>query len=476
MYIYPLQPTKQTQNSNPTQNLLRLLYFPAPSYLMDWIRGRTLGRGSSATVSLASAVQSGEAFAVKSIQLSRSECLKREQRILSCIGCSQVVGYKGCDVTSENGQLVYNLFMEYVPGGTLTDAIQKQGGQLDESAIRSHCREILRGLHYLHTNGIVHCDIKGRNVLIGKDGAKIADLGCARWVDEVTPFAGTPVFMAPEVARGDEQGIPADVWSVGCTVIEMATGRPPWPEVADPVSALYRIAFSKDTPELPNCLSEQARDFLSKCLMRNPKERWTTAQLLKHPFLGESNSHFKQIQGADSDSPTSILDQGFWDSLEESETHINFNSLNSPAERIRRLCGGISSSSPRLPDWTWDENWVTVRSSTNNSNDGEEEEGNSLRREQNMIPADEPTTSGGPFTVEISKEEGLNFNGSLVVNGDSLNYSVNDSCCRVVSGRRGSVQACKCNKVNVLSRSNLNYERHKNNSFSLYSQFSLEMK
>ncbi|XP_043688492.1 mitogen-activated protein kinase kinase kinase 18-like [Telopea speciosissima] len=351
---------------------------------MAWIIGRTIGRGSSFTVSLAMYSQSGEVLAVKSVELSRSEFLQREQRILSLLKCPRIVAYLGSDVTNENGQLVYNLFMEYVSGGTLTDAIRQQGGRLDESAIRSHTQAILQGLDYMHSRGLVHCDIKGRNVLVGQNGTKISDLGCSRWVGEqppAMPIAGTPVFMAPEVARGDEQSFPADVWALGCTVIEMATGRPPWLDVADPVSALHRIAFSSDLPDFPRFLSEEAKDFLGKCLRRDPTERWTVHELLKHPFLEEDcleQLNLKRIQSSISaTSPMSILDQGIWESLEESETEKEeatplhmpnqlelVSSSNSPAERIRRLieCTPSSSSpTPRLPDWTWDEDWVTVR-------------------------------------------------------------------------------------------------------------------
>ncbi|XP_028117203.1 mitogen-activated protein kinase kinase kinase 17-like [Camellia sinensis] len=99
---------------------------------------------------------------------------------------------------------------------------------------------------------------------------EIADLGCARLAKHGgnTVFSGTSVFMAPEVVSGEEQGFPADSWALGCTVIEMATGSPPWPEVNDPVSALYRIGFSGDVPEFPRWFSKPAKDFLSKCLKR----------------------------------------------------------------------------------------------------------------------------------------------------------------------------------------------------------------
>ncbi|PIA28808.1 hypothetical protein AQUCO_06600020v1 [Aquilegia coerulea] len=324
---------------------------------MDWTRGHSIGHGSStATVSIAKPHTSNEVFAVKSIELSKSEFLQREQRILSSLNYSKVVGYIGCDITNENGKAMYNLFMEYVVGGALSDKIRNEGGSLKECVIRSYTHDILDGLDYLHMNGLVHCDIKGGNILISNDGAKIADLGCSKWVDDQTsPIAGTPLFMAPEVARNEKQSYPADIWSLGCTIIEMATGSLPWMGVKDPVSALYRIAFSEDLPEIPSFISDQAKDFLSKCLIRDDKERWTTTQLLQHPFL--TNSEFKQIQN----SPTSILDQGFWDSMEESgDTPRNLSSYgcssSSAAERLCRL------SSPIMPNWASDEDWITIRS------------------------------------------------------------------------------------------------------------------
>ncbi|XVF40702.1 hypothetical protein PTKIN_Ptkin01aG0136100 [Pterospermum kingtungense] len=327
---------------------------------MDWTRGRTIGRGSAATVSIATAGQSRHVFAVKSSELSQSESLRREQRILSTLSCPQVVAYKGCDTSSENGKLLYNLFMEYAPGGTIMDAIHKHGGCLDETMVRSYARGILLGLQFLHSSGIVHCDIKGRNILVTADGVKIADLGCARRADDALSVAGTPVYMAPEVARGEQQGFPADIWALGCTVIEMVTGRGPWPDVEDPVSALYRIGFSCDVPETPNNISKQAMDFLSRCLRRDPVERWSAAQLLSHDFLKES----KKRDGCVLDTPNSILDRHLWDSMEELQTmQIPPKTSKSLKERIQRLADDINLvSSLKMPNWESNENWVTVRS------------------------------------------------------------------------------------------------------------------
>ncbi|XP_022716868.1 mitogen-activated protein kinase kinase kinase 18-like [Durio zibethinus] len=341
---------------------------------MEWIRGPAIGRGATATVSLATAIPSGEVFAVKSTELCHSMFLQRENYLLSKLSCPRIVKYIGYDVTNETcNQPMYNLCMEYVPGGTLFEEIQRVGGRLDEGKVRLYSQQILQGLDYLHVNGVVHCDIKSQNILIGKEGANIADLGCAKLMGKVgdnqgfdtSAFSGTPAFMAPEVARGEEQGFEADIWALGCTIIEMGTGNSPWPELNDPVSALYKIGFSGEVPEIPKCLSEKGKDFLGKCLRRDAKERWTAKELLQHPFLEESDTLLKEVKESTMNSPNSVLDQGFWDSLDVVETPKNLIpkelSLNSPTDRIKKLLQGTDLSP--ASNWSRTEDWITVRSS-----------------------------------------------------------------------------------------------------------------
>ncbi|KAJ6319551.1 hypothetical protein OIU78_015051 [Salix suchowensis] len=307
---------------------------------MDWTRGHTIGHGSTATVSVATAIQSGDVFAVKSVELSQSEFLRREQKILSSIVSPFIVSYKGCDITRKHSKVMYNLFLEYMPDGSLRNAIHAHGGgRLGESLIRVFTCQILQGVPRLLISGVQSV-----------------------WSNQ-GPIAGTPMFMAPEVARGEEQGLASDIWALGCTIIEMASGGAPWHNVSDPVSIIYRVGYSGHLPEFPCCLSEQARDFLDKCLRRDPKERWTASQLLAHPFLvGEFN---KQVQESNSSStsPTSILDQTFWNSLDEPESLESVvsapssSSESSAGERIRALS---LLSGP--PDWDCDDqNWIAAR-------------------------------------------------------------------------------------------------------------------
>ncbi|KAK7257556.1 hypothetical protein RIF29_31606 [Crotalaria pallida] len=335
---------------------------------MKWSRGHTIGHGSSATVSIATGC--GGIFAVKSSNLSNSEPLQREQRILSSLCSPYIVTYKGYDITMENNTLMYNLFMEYMPFGTLVQATQRRGGgRINEAAIACYTRQVVQGLEYLHSKGLVHCDIKGANILISEDGvAKICDFGCAKCVTDdakAKPIGGTPMFMAPEVARGEEQGCPSDIWSLGCTMIEMAVGASPWPNVADPFSVLYHIAYSNKVPEIPSFLSEEAKDFLGKCFRRNPHERWTASQLLKHPFLREISFDSKQIEECNSTSPTSILEQGIWNYVEESRSVGNLIHMtsfeNSPGGRVRSL--SQNSGEPCLAWHDVGESWITIRGS-----------------------------------------------------------------------------------------------------------------
>ncbi|CAN6451718.1 unnamed protein product [Victoria cruziana] len=332
--------------------------------MAGWTRGPTIGRGTSAAVSLATLDDSGGVFAVKSAELADSDLLRREYSILSSLSSPHIVRCLGADVTWEEGGRFSNILMEYFPGGTLCDEIRRRGGRLPEPEIRRHVSAVLRGLCYLHGVGVVHRDVKGSNLLVGSDGdVRIGDLGCAAVVDgdgATGGIAGTPLFMAPEVARGEKHGCAADVWALGCTMVEMATGRPPWSDIADPVSALYRIGCTDMVPEIPECLSEEGKDFLVGCFRRKPAERATAEQLLRHPFVDKFEGSAVKSTTL-SGSPKSILDHDLWNSVgtERSQTE-NASSAAIPTPACERL-RALFSPSERRPIWSLGESWLPVR-------------------------------------------------------------------------------------------------------------------
>ncbi|KAI5063954.1 hypothetical protein GOP47_0020624 [Adiantum capillus-veneris] len=364
-----------------------------PCSIPRWVRGSLLGAGSFGTVNLALNVGTGELFAVKSIDFSHSSgastiAMENELRLLQSLDSPFVIRCFGGDETCENGVQMRNLFMEYMAGGSLADLMRKFGGALDEALIRVYARGIVEGLEYLHGQGVVHCDIKGKNILIGGTGVKVADLGSAKRIGQQEhAMRGTPLWMAPEVIMQEEQGFPSDIWSLGCTVVEMATGRPPWSHAQlTPLAALMQIGAAQQAlPPLPDCLSPEAKDFLSKCLHRNPKERWTASQLLKHPFLQKKNvnqglssvcRHHAEEAAAPL-SPTSVLDVGAVGGDSTSSWESNRRSvplLHCP--EVGRFGRGMASvtaaeggrieegncTPPVTPDEEGRGGWITVRS------------------------------------------------------------------------------------------------------------------
>ncbi|KAG5411873.1 hypothetical protein IGI04_008192 [Brassica rapa subsp. trilocularis] len=160
---------------------------------------------------------------------------------------------------------MYNLFLEYASRGSLGSNLKKLNGEgLPEATVRRYTGSVLRGLRHIHANGFAHCDLKLRNILLCCDGAvKIADFGLAKRTEEVTASSGVqirgmPLYMAPESVNDNEYRSEADVWALGCAV---------------------------ELPRIPENLSGQGRDFLSKCFVKDPKKRWTAEMLLNHPFI-----------------------------------------------------------------------------------------------------------------------------------------------------------------------------------------------
>ncbi|GER33060.1 protein kinase superfamily protein [Striga asiatica] len=268
-----------------------------------WKKGRPLGRGTFGQVYLGFNSESGEMCAMKEVTLFSDDAKSKESAqqlgheilLLSRLRHPNIVQYYGSEML-DNKLYIY---LEYVSGGSVHKILQDYG-QLGEAAIRSYTQQILSGLAYLHAKNTIHRDIKGANILVDPNGrVRLADFGMAKHITASCPlsFKGSPYWMAPEVITNSSScNLAVDIWSLGCTVLEMATAKPPWSQY-EGVAALFKVGNSKELPDIPDHLSDEGKDFVMKCLQRNPSRRPTAAQLLEHPFVKKCSPLERSVPG-----------------------------------------------------------------------------------------------------------------------------------------------------------------------------------
>ena len=298
-----------------------------------WALGSKIGTGSFGVVHVGMNTHTGQLMAVKSIELAPTAMkdIRREIEVLKSLKHTNIVRYLG----AERDEKKLHMFQEWVPGGSVTELIQKFGA-FSIPVIRSYLQQILTGLAYLHENSILHRDIKGGNVLINDNGiVRLADFGASKRLAhqqsdmmESLTMRGTPFFMAPEVFE-EKYSSKADIWSVGCVAFQMASGSPPWKAqgYTNPMSLFLHLRKSEGAPQMRWPESTTAKQsekelfegMLTKCFHREPSQRPTATVLLSDGF-------FVEITPSDDETSCS---QGLFSP--ESKSASTFSAILSPS-------------------------------------------------------------------------------------------------------------------------------------------------
>ncbi|KAF8158498.1 hypothetical protein B0H34DRAFT_709124 [Crassisporium funariophilum] len=326
--------------------------------LNDYQLGDSLGKGAFGQVYRALNWATGETVAVKEIQLTnipKGELgeIMSEIDLLKNLNHPNIVKYKGFVKTREYLYII----LEFCENGSLHN-ISKRFGKFPESLVAVYISQVLQGLVYLHDQGVIHRDIKGANILTNKDGTvKLADFGVAAKTGGVTDGAvvGSPYWMAPEVIEQSGATTASDIWSVGCVVIELLEGHPPY-HTLDPMPALFRIV-QDDCPPIPEGASPIVKDFLYHCFQKDCNLRISGKKLLRHPWMVSARK--QMADGKQSSGDTAGEKPVGSDGGGEKKRHSNYNydeavlkvqewneALKSPSKPLKHPSRNPRPSSP----------------------------------------------------------------------------------------------------------------------------------
>ncbi|KAJ1824347.1 Protein kinase of the Mitotic Exit Network, partial [Coemansia sp. RSA 2599] len=292
-------PRKRTNTRNRPKERLTV-YSESAQRLTNYQLGNCIGRGQFGSVYRALDLETGQMVAVKQIPVDGQndedmDDVMQEVELLKSLSSPRIVRYHGFVRTEAH----LNLVMEYVENGSLS-ATLKSFGAFPEKLVLAYAVKIIEGLIYLHGRDVVHCDLKACNILTTKKGnTKLTDFGVSlnlklRKPDDESVVAGTPYWMAPEIIQLDGACMASDIWSLGCTIIELLTGKPPYSGLMQ-MQALYRIV-EDEHPPIPEGISEELKDFLLQCFRKDPRDRPTAAELMTHSWTAQYGRNRKELK------------------------------------------------------------------------------------------------------------------------------------------------------------------------------------
>lgn len=271
-----------------------------------WIKGELIGIGKFGKVYVAMNVTTGDLIAVKQMSINHKflnrketndivDTFKAEIDSLKDLDHINIVQYLGFEIKDNT----YSIFLEYVSGGSIGHLLRKYG-KFEESLVKNLTIQMLNGLNYIHSKGILHRDLKADNLLLEVDGIlKISDFGISKRAKDIYTsqsklnFQGTIFWMAPEIIN-DTQGVgynaKVDIWALGCVVLEMFTGERPWSKY-EGEGVLYKLGKEKSAPpikkEIRKEISTYGKHFMKRCFEIDPSKRPTAQTLLNDPFCLE---------------------------------------------------------------------------------------------------------------------------------------------------------------------------------------------
>jgi len=343
------------EDSNEADRALTYLSASAGNVVLRWQQGQFVGGGTFGSVYAAINLDTGHLMAVKEIRLQDPQLIptivsqiRDEMSVLQVLDHPNVVSYYGIEPHRDK---VY-IFMEYCSGGSLA-ALLEHGRIEDETVIQVYALQMLEGLAYLHESAVVHRDIKPDNILLDHNGVlKYVDFGAAKVIakqgktlggntdlltigaNKPKSMTGTPMYMSPECIKGGSSAGSrhgaVDIWSLGCVVLEMATGRRPWASLDNEWAIMYNIAQG-NPPQLPTSdqLSPLGMDFLGKCFEADPMKRSSAAELLCHEWIMQLRSQLS----LETEAPQTPGSEGS-SNVESERTSVNVSRQSSEMSSI----------------------------------------------------------------------------------------------------------------------------------------------